>query len=102
MYTWLMPWLYVGMVAVLYFVVGKNREQTRVWIRTRTNTWLAVALILVLLGVAGVIFWRARWFHLLSWAIWVGVLAWTVHGAFSAEPGKASRDFPPDEDGLRS
>ncbi len=97
MYTWLMPWLYVGVVGFLYFVVGKSRQETQEWLKQHTNTWLAIALVFAVVGVAGVIFWRARWLHLLSWLAWLAVVIWTLVAARRGMVENRETGFPPEE-----
>jgi len=102
MYAWLTPWIYVLVVGALYYLVGAQREQARLWLRQNINTWLAQGLVLAVLGVAGVLFYRARWLHGLTWVVWAVAVAWTIHRCvtYTVEPpaeDPLSGELPPEK-----
>jgi hypothetical protein len=102
MYAWLTPWIYVLVVGALYYWLGAQREQARLWLRENINMWLAQGLVLAVLGVAGVLFYRARWLHVLTWVAWAVAVVWTIHRCvtYTEEPpaeNPLGGELPPPE-----
>lgn len=97
MYTWLIPWLYLAVVGFCYYVLGNRRDAVRRWVVDQRNTWLALDVILAALGVAGTIFWRARWLHVIAWLAFLAVCAWTIHRAKTSQNESTDDGFPSEQ-----
>lgn len=91
--TWLMPWLYLGIIGALYLVGGSRRPAWRAWVVAEKNLWMTLTLVLVGLGLSGVIFWWARWWHVVCWLAGVGLAMWSVRKAIAF----AGEETPPGE-----
>ncbi|AXA35092.1 MAG: hypothetical protein D6691_07875 [Candidatus Hydrogenedentota bacterium] len=96
--TWAIPWVYVAlMIAVYVFAGQRGASDIQNHIRSELQRYLIVAVFLVLVGLAPVIFWRWRWLTWASWFIFaVAVLqsaAWIRRG----RKNEPSIDEPADE-----
>ena len=85
MLTWAVPWVYLAVVGGLYLFVGESRAGARTWLRANINTWLALTIVLVMLGIGGTVFFRAQWLQVLAWFAGVAAIAWTVYQALRGQ-----------------
>ncbi|MCX7625792.1 MAG: hypothetical protein N2Z21_06235 [Candidatus Sumerlaeaceae bacterium] len=79
MFAWLTPWVYLVVIALCYFAPSGKQAQMRRWILDHRNVWLAIAIALAAIGIAGALFWRARWLHVAAWMICIGATVWTAY-----------------------
>jgi len=77
--TSLIPWIYVALLAGVYFFAGqRGATDIQAHIRSELQRYLIMALILVLVGLAPVIFWRWRWLTWGSWFVFLAAVLWSA------------------------
>jgi len=94
MYTWLAPWLYVGVVGICFLLGNSCRPAMVERIRALINVILSLALILVVMGILGVVFWKAKALHVATWVLFLAITGWTIW-ALTRTPTTDNSQTPP-------
>lgn len=96
--TWLVPFIYLGVLLALYLFVPESRKadiQKRM--RDNLNLLIILDLVLVMMGIAAFIAWRTMWIKYATWIALPVMLAIAFHRAVTPEPPPPPSAFDIDD-----